>query len=108
MAENSQNTHNKVVLQPLFQENPSNARFYQLGLNLGIAIPRSEDNPRFINFLSGHQLCNVLYYISIKQSTSDLMNHIISYIISYPILSYPIVDLKRQNRLKSWNKTSLS
>jgi len=25
-----------------------NARFYQLGINLGIANPRSEDNPRFI------------------------------------------------------------
>ena len=24
------------------------ARFYQLGINLGIANPRSEDNPRFI------------------------------------------------------------
>jgi len=28
------------------------ARFYQLGLNLGIAILRSEDNPRFILGLS--------------------------------------------------------
>jgi len=26
----------------------TNARFYQLRINLGIAIPRSEDNPRFI------------------------------------------------------------
>ena len=25
-----------------------NARFYQLRINLGIANPRSEDNPRFI------------------------------------------------------------
>ena len=30
----------------------SNARFYQLGINLGIANPRSEDNPRFILGLS--------------------------------------------------------
>jgi len=28
------------------KKNP-NARFYQLGINLGIANPRSEDNPRF-------------------------------------------------------------
>ena len=28
-------------------KNLSNARFYQLGINLGIANPRSEDNPRF-------------------------------------------------------------
>jgi len=30
----------------------ANARFYQLGINLGIANPRSEDNPRFILGLS--------------------------------------------------------
>jgi len=30
----------------------SYARFYQLGLNLGIAIPRPEDIPRFIVGLS--------------------------------------------------------
>jgi len=38
------------------ENNNNNARLYQLGLNLGITILRSEDIPRFILGLS----CNVL------------------------------------------------
>ena len=37
-----------LKLAPFKSSGLSYARFYQLGINLGIANPRSEDNPRFI------------------------------------------------------------
>ena len=48
-----QNLNKTKQLEPsTHKSNNTYARFYQLGINLGIANPRSEDNPRFILGLS--------------------------------------------------------